>query len=128
MGWPLAIGAAVAVHLGFLAYVVLGGFLAWRWPRGIVVHLPVALYGLLIITVGWTCPLTVLENRFRRNAGWPTYGNGFIDHYLTGHLYPAHAKTAAEIIAAVLVAVAYAGWAVRLRRAGGAPLRRRASA
>jgi hypothetical protein len=128
MGYPLAIGAVVTVHLAFLAYVVLGGFLTWRWPRSIVVHLPVALYGLLIITVGWTCPLTVLENRLRQGAGWPRYEDGFIDHYLTGRLYPADAKSAAELVAALLVGLAYLGWGWRQHRAQRGPLRRRASA
>lgn len=128
MVYPLAIGAVVAVHLGFLAYVVLGGFLTWPWPRTILAHAPVALYGLLIITVGWTCPLTVLENRLRRDAGWPRYDNGFIDHYLTGHVYPADAKGVAELSAAVLVAAAYVGWGWRQHRGQRWPLRRRASA
>ena len=33
MGYRLLVDLVVSLHLAFLAFVVLGGFLAWRWPR-----------------------------------------------------------------------------------------------
>jgi hypothetical protein len=38
--------------LAFVAFVVFGGFLTWRWPRVALVQLPVALYGVIIEIVG----------------------------------------------------------------------------
>ena len=35
MGYRILADAAVVAHLAFLAYVVLGGFVAWRW-RGTI--------------------------------------------------------------------------------------------
>lgn len=32
----------LTLHFGYLAYVVVGGFVAWRWPRTIWVHLVAA--------------------------------------------------------------------------------------
>jgi hypothetical protein len=109
MVYRLLVDLVVSAHLAFLAFVVLGGFLAWRWSRLIWLHLPVAAYGALIVLIGWTCPLTVVEHWLRARAGEHGYRDGFIDHYLTGVLYPPHFKTQAQLLAAVPVAVSYVG-------------------
>jgi uncharacterized membrane protein YhhN len=116
MVYRLLVDLVVSVHLAFLAFVVLGGFLAWRWPRLIWLHLPVAGYGGLIVLIGWTCPLTVVERWLRVRAGEHGYRDGFIDHYLTGVLYPQHFKTQAQLAAALTVAVSYVGAALIVQR------------
>src|SRR5699024_12333952 len=52
---------AMILHFVFLALVTFGGFLTWKWPRLIWVHLPVAVYALGITVIGWDCPLTHIE-------------------------------------------------------------------
>ena len=79
----------VVLHFLFIAFVVLGGVLALRWPRLAWVHLPAACWGAAIELSGWICPLTPLENRFRQAAGEAGYAGSFIDHYLLPSLYPA---------------------------------------
>jgi len=37
--------ATMVVHFIVLLYIGLGGFLAWRWPRTIFVHVFFALWG-----------------------------------------------------------------------------------
>lgn len=78
----------VVLHLGFVLFVVLGGFLLRRWPKLIYVHVPAAVWGVLIEFAGWICPLTPLENYFRMRGGQAGYEGGFIDHYLIPILYP----------------------------------------
>lgn len=46
-GHRLVADAAMVAHFAFLAYLVVGGFLAWRWPSTIWLHVAVALYGFL---------------------------------------------------------------------------------
>jgi len=58
----------VLVHFAFLLFVVLGGPLVLRWPGVAWVHVPAALWGILIEFSGWICPLTPLENRLRERA------------------------------------------------------------
>jgi Protein of Unknown function (DUF2784) len=116
MVYRLLVDLVVSVHLAFLAFVVLGGFLAWRWSGLIWLHLPVAAYGGLIVLIGWTCPLTVIERWLRVRAGEHGYRDGFIDHYLTGVLYPPHFKAQAQLVAALLVTVSYAGVVLFERR------------
>jgi Protein of Unknown function (DUF2784) len=80
--------AVLLVHLGFVLFVVLGGLLVLRWPRVAWLHLPAAVWGALIEFTGGVCPLTPLENHWRRLAGQSGYPGGFIDHYVTAVLYP----------------------------------------
>jgi hypothetical protein len=75
-------------HLAFVAFVVLGGLLALRWPRVVWIHLPGAAWGALVEVAGWICPLTPLEQTFRERAGEGTYGTSFLEHYLIPLLYP----------------------------------------
>lgn len=79
----------VLFHLAFVAFVVLGGLLALRWPKIAWIHIPAAAWGVLIEYTGWICPLTPLENSFRMRGGEAGYGGGFVEHYLLPTLYPA---------------------------------------
>ena len=77
------------LHLTFILFVLFGVFLAFRKHQWAWVHVPVALWGILISLVGWVCPLTPLENYFRRMAGEQGYAGSFIDHYIMPIIYPA---------------------------------------
>lgn len=117
--YQIAVVVVVASHLAFVGYVVVGGLLAVRWPRTLVLHGAAALWGILIVTTRLDCPLTWLERRARAAAGMaPLPPEGFIAHYLAGVLYPAAWTTGVDV--AVLVTV-LGSWALCGREA----LRRR---
>ena len=78
----------LVVHLAFVLFVVLGGLLVVRWPWTALVHVPAAIWGILIEYTGWICPLTPLENSFRIRGGEAGYAGGFIQHYIQPTLYP----------------------------------------
>jgi hypothetical protein len=88
----------LVVHLAFVAFVALGGFLVWRWRRLAWIHLPVALWGAAIAVTGFTCPLTPLENRLLRLGGRAGYHGGFIEHYVTAALYPDGLTRQAQLV------------------------------
>lgn len=92
MIYRLLADVVVVLHIGFVLFVILGGFLVRRWPRLIYAHIPVAIWGALIELVGWVCPLTPLENHLRALGGDAGYSGGFVEHYLLPILYP-HALT-----------------------------------
>lgn len=101
-------------HVAFIAYVVAGGFLAWRWPRTIGLHLLAASWGFATILIGFDCPLTHAENWARRQAALAELpASGFIDHYLTGVIYPDSALGLIRALAAAAVLVSWIGY-VRL--------------
>ena len=81
----LAVIAAL-VHALFVIFVLSGGLLATRWPAALWVHLPVAIYGVLIMIAGWTCPLTTLEIWLREKAGEEVVWKEFLQHYFFRHL------------------------------------------
>jgi hypothetical protein len=79
----------MATHMAFVLFVALGGFMVVRWAWVAWLHVPSFLWGAWISIVGWVCPLTPLENRFRRLAGESGYEEAFLERYLFGLLYPA---------------------------------------
>jgi len=105
MLYGLMADLVLALHLAFVAFVVLGGFLVWRWRRLAWVHVPVALWGAAIAVTGFTCPLTPLENRLQRLGGRAGYQGGFIEHYVTAALYPAGLTREAQIVLGVAALV-----------------------
>jgi Protein of Unknown function (DUF2784) len=108
--------AVVVVHFGFLLFVVLGGFLAWRWEWVLWPHLAAAAWGAAIVLFGFNCPLTALENWLRGQDGRPELTGGFIDTYVQGVLYPARYVAEAQALAAAVVLVSWIGLYVRARR------------
>jgi len=84
----IAADAVLLIHLAFVAFVALGGFLLLRWPRLAWIHVPALVWGALIEFGGWICPLTPLEVSLRRAASQAGYSGDFIDHYIVALLYP----------------------------------------
>jgi len=78
----------VLLHFAFIAFVVVGGLLALRWPRIAWLHLPAVIWGALVEFTGWICPLTPLENRLRRARGDASYQGDFVAHYILPAIYP----------------------------------------
>ncbi|MFI7124311.1 DUF2784 domain-containing protein [Nonomuraea sp. NPDC050153] len=105
---------AMVTHFAFLAYMAVGGFLAWRWRRTIWAHLAVVAWGLFSIVTGVECPLTVVEDWGRRSAGLAGLpAGGFIDHYIEGVIYPEEYTNLARLGVAVLVLFSYVGYVLR---------------
>ena len=96
----------VGVHALFVAFVVVGGLLALRWPWVAALHLPAAVWGALIEFQGWICPLTPLEKSLRAAAGQAGYEGGFIEHYLLPVLYPPGLTRSVQLVlGSVVIAV-----------------------
>ncbi|MGQ0840638.1 DUF2784 domain-containing protein [Actinokineospora sp.] len=107
--------ATMVVHFGALLYIGLGGFLAWKWPKSIFLHVFFAAWGVLVNVFPVPCPLTALENHFRRQQGLGDLPGGFNDHYIIGVLFPADYIHVVAVGALVLLVVSYAGAYVRWR-------------
>lgn len=88
MPYELFADLTVVVHALFVLLVIGGGLLVIRWPRFAWLHLPAACWGVAIEFGGWICPLTPLENYWRRQAGLSGYQESFIERYLEPLLYP----------------------------------------
>ncbi len=109
------------LHLAFVLFVALGGALVlWRW-RLAWLHLPAVLWGVWMELTGWVCPLTDLEQHWRRQAGLAGYAGGFIEHWLLPLIYPPGLTRGGQVMIGVLLILANLGlyaWALRRHQQG----------
>ncbi len=82
-------GVVVLVHLGYLVYATVGGFLAlrslvWLWP-----HILSTVWSVAVTLTPLNCPLTALEKWLIRLDGRVPYDDSFTAYYLRDSLYPA---------------------------------------
>ncbi len=106
MLWRALADGLVVLHLAFVAFVIFGGFLAWRWPRALFAHLPALAWGVWVEVSGQICPLTDLEKHLRHLAGEAGYRGGFLHHYLLPILYPPGLTRSDQwVLAGALLAV-----------------------
>ena len=103
MIYSLLADFTVLVHIIFVLFVICGGLLVLRWRRLAWLHLPAAFWGVIIELKGWICPLTHLENRFRRLGGETGYATSFVEHYLEPVLYPAGLTVRSQVIMGLVV-------------------------
>lgn len=99
----LAADAVVVFHLLFILFVVGGGLLVLRWHWLAALHLPAALWGVVVQFTGWPCPLTPLENSLRQVGAQSGYSGSFIDHYLIPVIYPAGLNRDIQLLLGVVV-------------------------
>jgi hypothetical protein len=117
----------MAVHFAFILFLIFGGFLALRRSGWAFFHLPAVIWAVLLEFNGWICPLTPLENHFRRMAGQGGYDGGFIETYLAPVIYPEGLTRNLQIYigAAVLVwnlIIYWRCWVLHRRSRQGRPL------
>ncbi len=74
--------AVALLHGAAVLFMLTGALLALRWPRLVLLHVPVALTILAVNLAGADCPLTDLELALRERAGAPAYAGGFLGNYL----------------------------------------------
>lgn len=106
----------MALHGAVLVFLVVGGFIAWRWPRVIWLHLAMATWGFSTVVFRLNCPLTYVEDWARHRAGEQGLAAGFIDQYLTGVIYPERLTGLVQALVAAVVLASWVGLAVRRRR------------
>lgn len=90
--WRTLADLTVAIHAAYVVFVVFGlaaillGYAAgWRWVRSLyfrLAHLAAILAVCAEAVLGWTCPLTTLENYLRERAGEAAYAGDFVGRWL----------------------------------------------
>lgn len=103
MQYRILADIVLVMHVCFVIFVVLGSLLVLRWRWLAWIHLPAAIWGVLIEFAGWTCPLTPLEQKLRRMGGEPGFTGGFVDHYVVAFLYPEGLTRGVQIMLGIAV-------------------------
>lgn len=88
MMYTLLADTLLVIHFVFILFVLFGGLLMLykRWLAWL--HIPMMLWGSMVNVMGWVCPLTPLENKYRALAGQSGYDTGFVEHYIAPLVYP----------------------------------------
>lgn len=115
MGYRVLDIVVLAVHFAYLAFIVFGGFLAWRWPRVVWLHLAALAWAIGSVSIHYNCPLTSVEDALDRRAGGHPNGQ-FVDRYVKGYVVPHGHDRAIQLAALALIVVSYAGFLMRRRR------------
>ena len=97
----------VLVHLAYVGFVLLGGFLVARDVRWVLPHLAAVTWGVVGTVTASPCPVTALEKWLWQLSGSTPYDGPFITHYLAGTLYPATAQDEALRLGVVTVTASY---------------------
>ena len=104
------------LHLSFIFWVIFGALLTRGRPPLTRLHIASVIWGLLIETLPWTCPLTYAENWLNARSGIAPYERGFLLHYLDALIYPNVPPWVLTVAAVVVVAVNGAIYWNRWRR------------
>ncbi len=95
--YQLLADLVLLIHFSIAAFIVIGllliiigGFRNWQWIRNPwfrYAHLIAICFVVLQAWLGQLCPLTILENHFRAQAGEATYPGSFFAYWLGELLY-----------------------------------------
>jgi len=86
--WRILAFLTLALHLAWLAWILLGWLVTRRRPLLRWLHILSLLWGILISVFPWTCPLTYAEMYFERRAGITPFERSFLEHYVELLVYP----------------------------------------
>ncbi len=116
--------AAVVVYVVLgQVLVVVGGMSGWHWvcsPAFRLSHLVLMLVVAAQAWLGVTCPLTILEQALRGEAGQPTHDQTFVGYWLSRLIFyqvPGWVFVTVYTVFAALVLASWWYWPPRPRRA-----------
>ncbi|WP_430931644.1 DUF2784 domain-containing protein [Saccharicrinis sp. 156] len=91
------------LHLFFIVFVVLGGILVLRWEKLVWVHIPLALWGVIVEWGNFICPLTPLENKLRELGGGTGFELSFTEQYLYPIVYIDNLNREVQLVLGLIV-------------------------
>jgi hypothetical protein len=112
----VAAAVVATLHMAFLVYMVVGGFLGLYRFHLIWPSIGVTVYSFYVTLTDFTCPVTRLEKWLLVKGGKAPYDGSFTEHYLRGTLYPAHYETAIWLTAMGIAIGSYVLVVMRRRR------------
>ena len=107
MAFTLAAGFVAVLHMAYILYAGIGGFLAlrsraWLWP-----HMVSTAWCLTVTLTDVACPLTWLEKWLITWGGGTPYEASFTAHYLRDVVYPTEYETAVWLSGIAFAVLSY---------------------
>ncbi len=90
-------------HFCFVLFVIFGGALVLYRRFFLRLHIPALLWGILVELFQLPCPLTTVENQFRRLGGEAGYAGGFVEYYISAVIYPSITPQFQMLLALLLI-------------------------
>jgi Protein of Unknown function (DUF2784) len=120
MWYGLFADLVVAIHIAYVAYIIVGLALIlvglkrrWNWVRNPwfrLTHFAAILIVVLELIFKTTCPLTVLELKFRSLAGQPVTESTFVErlmYYILSGWLPGSFTNSIYIVVALVIAATF---------------------
>lgn len=86
--YDTAVVLVLSLHLAWIVWVIFGAL----WTSGLrwltTFHMVSVVWGIVVETGPWDCPLTLAEQFLQRRAGMVPYRGSFLIHYLGAIVYP----------------------------------------
>ena len=118
--WRVLADLVLVVHAAYVLFVVggqalivIGWIRGWEWTRCRVFRLlHLVAIGLVMLEawLGINCPLTILENSLRLQAGAAAYENSFIGHWLRWVIFYAAPEWIFALIYTIFTALVILTW------------------
>ena len=80
--------SVLSLHAVYIGWVIFAAFFTRGRPRVAALHVATLLYGMIIESFGFWCPLTALETWLEVRGNVPAYRGPFLLHYLDAVVYP----------------------------------------
>lgn len=77
----------VLLHFLWILFLMFGSLLGIKLKYVKYLHISGLVFAVSIQVLSYPCPLTYVENFFRKKANLPTYEGGFISYYLEKIIY-----------------------------------------
>ncbi|MCX7759994.1 MAG: DUF2784 domain-containing protein [Hydrogenothermaceae bacterium] len=77
----------VIIHFLWILFLIFGYLIGSRYSFVKYIHISGLVFAIFLEIFNLPCPLTLLENYFRKEAGLKTYEEGFISYYLEKIIY-----------------------------------------
>lgn len=105
----------LCVHLAWIAFVIFGALFTRGRPLWTALHILALLWGIIVETGPWPCPLTLAEQYFEVRAGLAAYQGSFVLHCLDATVYPNLPALAVTLAGVAVCVFNLAVYARRLR-------------
>ena len=96
----------LAAHVAYVAFVLFGSFLVFRWPSMVYLHLAAVVWAFATLAFDLGCPLTPWEKTLLRRGGIEPYPEGFLQHHvLRTRFAPEDSRRNHTIVGLVVLAL-----------------------